>query len=60
MTIEGNWIGGALSKDFPDVKYRTVELPAGPKGKGTLQFTNCWGIAADSKNKPAARSWWSS
>lgn len=55
MTIEGNWIGGALSKDFPDVKYRTVELPAGPKGKGTLQFTNCWGIAADSKNKPAAK-----
>lgn len=55
MTIEGNWIGGALSKDFPNVKYRTVELPAGPKGKGTLQFTNCWGIAADSKNKPAAK-----
>ncbi|MEC5182086.1 sugar ABC transporter substrate-binding protein [Arthrobacter sp. CG_A4] len=55
MTIEGNWIGGALSKDYPDVKYRTVELPAGPKGKGTLQFTNCWGIAADSKNKPAAK-----
>lgn len=55
MTIEGNWISGALSKDFPKVKYRTVELPAGPKGKGTLQFTNCWGIAADSKNKPAAK-----
>ena len=56
MTIEGNWISGALSKDFPAVKYRTVELPAGPKGKGTLQFTNCWGIAADSKNKPAAKA----
>ncbi|MGO4804686.1 extracellular solute-binding protein [Arthrobacter sp. 2MCAF15] len=55
MTIEGNWISGALSKDYPNVKYRTVELPAGPKGKGTLQFTNCWGIAADSKNKPAAK-----
>ncbi|WP_309107676.1 extracellular solute-binding protein [Arthrobacter sp.] len=56
MTIEGNWIEGALSKDFPNVKYRTVELPAGPEGKGTLQFTNCWGIAADSKNKPAAKA----
>ncbi|TAP44586.1 extracellular solute-binding protein [Arthrobacter sp. S39] len=56
MTIEGNWISGALSKDFPSIKYRTVELPAGPKGKGTLQFTNCWGIAADSKNKPAAKA----
>jgi multiple sugar transport system substrate-binding protein len=31
-----------------------VPLPAGPAGKGTLQFTNCWGIAADSKNQAAA------
>ncbi|MFB9376788.1 extracellular solute-binding protein [Kineococcus gynurae] len=54
MTIEGNWITGALSKDYPDVKYKVVELPAGPAGKGTLQFSNCWGIAADSKNQKAA------
>jgi multiple sugar transport system substrate-binding protein len=31
-----------------------VPLPEGPKGKGTLQFTNCWGIAADSPNQKAA------
>lgn len=48
MTIEGNWIKGSLEADYPDVAYRVVELPAGPKGQGTLQFTNCWGIAADS------------
>jgi multiple sugar transport system substrate-binding protein len=30
------------------------ELPAGPEGKGTLSFTNCWGIAAKSENKTAA------
>src|SRR5690606_40176759 len=41
MTIEGNWIVGALRNDFPDTPYRVVELPAGPAGKGTLQFTNC-------------------
>jgi len=54
MTIEGNWIVGALRNDFPDVKYQVVELPAGPAGQGTLQFTNCWGIAADSQNQQAA------
>lgn len=48
MTIEGNWIKGALRNDYPDLEYRTVELPAGPAGRGTLQFTQCWGIAADS------------
>ena len=35
MTIEGNWIAGGM-KDYPDVKYKVVELPAGPAGKGTL------------------------
>jgi multiple sugar transport system substrate-binding protein len=54
MTIEGNWINGALQADFPDVNYEVVELPEGPAGKGTMQFTNCWGIAADSPNKGGA------
>ncbi|WP_448060315.1 sugar ABC transporter substrate-binding protein [Cellulomonas hominis] len=54
MTIEGNWITGAMTADYPDVDYRVVELPAGPAGQGTLQFTNCWGIAADSGNQDSA------
>ncbi|MET0590526.1 MAG: extracellular solute-binding protein [Naasia sp.] len=54
MVIEGNWIGGAMSADFPDVNYTVAELPAGPGGQGTLQFTNCWGMAADSPNQQAA------
>lgn len=54
MVIEGNWIGGAMSADFPDVNYTVAELPAGPVGQGTLQFTNCWGMAADSPNQQAA------
>jgi len=53
MTIEGNWITGALG-DYPDVKVTVAELPAGPAGQGTLQFTNCWGMAADSPNQQAA------
>ncbi|MEU0565707.1 extracellular solute-binding protein [Nonomuraea sp. NPDC005983] len=55
MTIEGNWIKGALKADHPDLKYSVHELPAGAK-KGTLSFTNCWGIAAKSANKAAAIS----
>lgn len=54
MVIEGNWIRGALSKDAPDLKAKVVELPAGPAGKGTLAFTNCWGIAAKSANQAKA------
>jgi multiple sugar transport system substrate-binding protein len=54
MTIEGNWITGAMSNDYPSVKYTVAELPAGPAGKGTMQFTNCWGIATDSPNQAAA------
>lgn len=54
MTIEGNWLVGAMASDYPDVQYRVVELPAGPAGKGTLTFTNCWGVAADSQNKEEA------
>lgn len=54
MTVEGNWIAGAMSADYPDKEYRVAELPAGPAGPGTLQFSNCWGIAADSPNQQAA------
>ncbi|MFN0284628.1 MAG: extracellular solute-binding protein [Kineosporiaceae bacterium] len=54
MTIEGNWISGAMKNDFPDVKYTVAPLPAGPAGQGTLAFTQCWGVAAKSANKAAA------
>lgn len=50
MTIEGNWIVGAMEADYPDVEYTTVQLPEGPAGPGTLQYTNCWGIASGSDN----------
>ncbi len=56
MTIEGNWITGSQSADYPNVNYKVVALPKGPAGAGTLQFSNCWGIAADSANKSGALS----
>ena len=54
MTIEGNWIVGAMKNDFPNVKYSVAELPAGPKGKGTMSFSVCYGVAKAGKNKAAA------
>lgn len=54
MTIEGNWIKGAMENDYPDVDYQVVEMPEGPAGPGTLTFTQCWGVAADSDNQDAA------
>jgi len=54
MTIEGNWIAGAMTHDYPTVGYRVVQLPAGPAGKGTLQYDGGWGLAAASKNKADA------
>ncbi|WP_432993805.1 sugar ABC transporter substrate-binding protein [Dactylosporangium sp. CA-233914] len=54
MTVEGNWIVGAMKNDFPNVKYAVAELPAGPSGKGTMSFSVCYGVAKASKNKAAA------
>lgn len=54
MAIEGNWLRGAMKNDYPDVDYRVVPLPEGPEGKGTLSFTQCWGIAAKSQFKEQA------
>ncbi|PPH45235.1 ABC transporter substrate-binding protein [Rathayibacter sp. AY1C9] len=48
MVIEGPWINGALAADYPDVNYRVAELPAGPGGKSTFTFSNCWGIPVGS------------
>ncbi|MFE4371880.1 extracellular solute-binding protein [Streptomyces sp. NPDC056835] len=54
MTIEGNWLDGGMKLDYPDVKYSIAPLPAGPKGEGTLAFSTCWGVAADSTHQAAS------
>jgi multiple sugar transport system substrate-binding protein len=43
-----------MTSDYKTVKYQIAALPAGPKGKGTLEFTNCWGIPASSAHKAQA------
>lgn len=54
MTIEGNWIAGAMASDYKTIKYQVAPMPAGPSGQGTLAFTNCWGIPQSSAFKDQA------
>jgi multiple sugar transport system substrate-binding protein len=54
MTIEGNWIAGAMKADYPTVSWKVLPLPKGPAGAGTLQYDGGWGLAAASKDKAAA------
>jgi multiple sugar transport system substrate-binding protein len=55
MIIEGNWFLGSMQADYPDVNYTVAPLPAGPAGPGTLSFTQCWGIAAQSEFQDQAK-----
>jgi len=55
MVIEGPWIKG-IKNDFPDTNYAAYELPAGPEGKSTYTFSNCWGIPQGSDTAEAATS----
>src|SRR3954452_14810811 len=56
MTIEGNWIAGAMKADYPSVGYTVAQLPHGPKSLGTLQYDGGWSLAAASKDKANAMS----
>jgi multiple sugar transport system substrate-binding protein len=53
MVIEGPWLKG-IKGDFPDTTFAAYELPAGPGGKSTFTFSNCWGIPADADTRDAA------
>ena len=56
MATEGSWIIGGMAS-YPNIKWIAVPMPAGPTGiKGTLTFTDCWGVAAQTKYSKAAVS----
>lgn len=54
MIIEGNWFLGSMQADYPQLRYTVAPIPAGPAGAKTLSFTQCWGIAAQSKHQTQA------
>jgi multiple sugar transport system substrate-binding protein len=54
MTYEGGWMTNFMRTTYPDVVWKTVPLPAGPKGQADVIFTNGIGVNAASKFPKAA------
>lgn len=54
IMIEGNWVLGHLSTNFPDVEYGVIEIPTFAGEKGTMVFTVGYAINATSKSVEAA------
>lgn len=54
MTIESSTLAGVLASQHPELGYAVVELPTGPAGQGSLQFSYVYGIAEASPRKEAA------
>jgi multiple sugar transport system substrate-binding protein len=48
LTVEGNWIVPYLEQEFPTLQFGVAPLPAGPAGRATLLFSDCYAIAANS------------
>jgi len=49
MTYEGGWMVNFMKLTYPDVQWKVVPLPAGPKGKADVIFTNGIGVNAATK-----------
>jgi multiple sugar transport system substrate-binding protein len=49
MTYEGGWMVNYMKTTYPDVAWKAVPLPAGPKGQADIVFTNGIGVNAATK-----------
>lgn len=54
MTYEGGWMSNFMRQNYPDVQWKAVPLPAGPKGQANVIFTNGIGVNAATKFPKAA------
>lgn len=54
MVIEGNWLIPYLAETAATLDYGVVPLPAGPSGKATIAFVNCYAMAAGTAQAVAA------
>lgn len=54
MTYEGGWMVNFMRQNYKDVVWKAVPLPAGPKGKADVIFTNGIGVNASTKFPKAA------
>jgi len=54
MTYEGGWMVNFMKQTYPDVQWKAVPLPTGPKGKADVIFTNGIGVNAATQYPKAA------
>jgi multiple sugar transport system substrate-binding protein len=54
MTTEGGWMVNFMRTTYPDVDWKAVQIPNGPKNRADVIFTNGIGVNASSKYPNAA------
>jgi len=54
MTTEGGWMVNFMKQTYPDVQWKAVQIPSGPKNRADIIFTNALGVNAATKYPNAA------
>jgi multiple sugar transport system substrate-binding protein len=54
MTTEGGWMVNFMKQNYPDVEWKAVQIPQGPKTRADVIFTNAIGVNAATKYPMAA------
>ena len=54
LTTEGGWMVNFMKQNYPDVEWKAIEIPQGPKNRADVIFTNAIGVNAATKYPNAA------
>jgi multiple sugar transport system substrate-binding protein len=54
MTTEGGWMVNFMKQNYPDVQWKAIQIPSGPKNRADIVFTNAIGVNAATKYPNAA------
>jgi multiple sugar transport system substrate-binding protein len=54
LTTEGGWMVNFMKQNYPDVEWKAIQIPQGPKTRADIIFTNAIGVNAATKYPIAA------
>lgn len=54
LTTEGGWMVNFMKQNYPDVEWKAIQIPQGPKTRADIIFTNAIGVNAATKYPNAA------
>jgi multiple sugar transport system substrate-binding protein len=54
MALEGNWIVPYFAAEFPGFEVGIAPVPSGPGGRGTVAFSSCYAVSAESPHPERA------